>query len=143
VAELPETLIRYLAERNTQRAENVDAVVAALTERERRLVREAAVMAYVQGLMRDRAEGCPNDAVVLGLVVDACLAAPDLYPVISGVLPCSECAHPQYAHKDGEDPVSPGACLACDAEDSDDAHHDYVPVPHDSGQDTDGRETQR
>lgn len=125
MAELPETLIRYLAERDTQRAENVDAVVAALTERERRLVREAAVMGYVQGRRHPADETHPKDSAVFSSVIDACLAAPDLYPVISGVRPCSECAHPQYAHKDGEDPVSPGICLACDAEDSDDAHHDY------------------
>lgn len=35
---------------------------------------------------------------------------------------CAECGHPQTVHQDGDDPVTPGTCLACEA---DDAHHDY------------------
>lgn len=125
MAELPETLIRYVAERDAQRARDVDTILAALTERERRLIREAAVMGYVQGRRHPEGHPHPKDGAVLGLVVDACLAAPDLYPVISGVRSCGECQHPEYNHRDGEDPVTPGVCLQCEAAGSDDAHHDY------------------
>lgn len=39
--------------------------------------------------------------------------------------PCAECGHPQADHREGDDPVSPGTCATCEAEGSDDAHHDY------------------
>jgi hypothetical protein len=124
---LPDQLVAYLAERDTQRANAVDATLACLTERERRLVREAAVMGYVQGRRHPKDADHPKDTAVLHLVVDACLAAPDLYPVITGVQPCGECQHPQYNHRDGDDPVSPGVCLQCESEGAaDEAHHDYA-----------------
>jgi nucleotide-binding universal stress UspA family protein len=40
----------------------------------------------------------------------------------SQVQPCDECAHPQDAHREGDDPVTPGTCGVCEA---DEAHHDY------------------
>ncbi|WP_330342637.1 hypothetical protein [Streptomyces sp. NBC_00557] len=40
-------------------------------------------------------------------------------------LPCAECSHPGHAHRDGEDPVTPGVCLQCEADDPDNAYHDY------------------
>jgi hypothetical protein len=123
---LPEFLVTYLMERDAQRANAVDATLACLTERERRLVREAAVMGYVQGRRYLTGDDHPKDSAVLHLVVDACLAAPDLYPVITGVQPCGECRHPEYNHRDGEDPVSPGVCLQCEAEGAEEAHHDYA-----------------
>jgi hypothetical protein len=123
---LPDQLVAYLVERDTQRANAVDATLACLTERERRLVREAAVMGYVQGRRHLAGDDQPKDAAVLHLVVDACLAAPDLYPVIAGVQPCGECQHPEYNHRDGEDPVSPGVCLQCETEGNEEAHHDYA-----------------
>ncbi|MYS14996.1 hypothetical protein [Streptomyces sp. SID4982] len=39
--------------------------------------------------------------------------------------PCSECNHLKCSHQDGDDPVTPGLCLQCEAEESDEAHHDY------------------
>ena len=36
--------------------------------------------------------------------------------------PCAECGHPQAAHREGDDPVTPGVCNSCP---DDDAHHDY------------------
>ena len=129
MTELPEPLIRYFADRATQRARDVDTILAALTERERRLVREAAVMGYVRGRMHPADVDQPKDSAVLSEVVDACLAFPDKYPVISGVRPCGECTHPQYNHRDGEDPVTPGLCLECEAEQSDEARHDYRMTP--------------
>jgi len=80
---LPESLISYLAARDAQRANRVADFLASLTDRERGLVHDAAVMGYVQGLMRDREEGCPKDSQVMSLVVDACFAFPDLYPTVS------------------------------------------------------------
>lgn len=84
MATIPEPLLAYLAQREAARANAVTAFLDSLTDRERGLVHDAAVMGYVQGLMRDRAEGCPKDSRVMALVVDACLALPDLYPTISG-----------------------------------------------------------
>lgn len=79
---LPESLVRYLADRDAQRADAVAAFLSSLTDRERGLVHDAAVMGYVQGLMRDRDDGCPKDSAVMRLVVDACFAFPDLYPTV-------------------------------------------------------------
>jgi hypothetical protein len=75
-------LITYLAARDAERANAVDAFLTSLTDRERGLFHDAAVMGYVQGLMREREEGCPKDSAVMALVVDACFAFPDLYPTV-------------------------------------------------------------
>lgn len=80
---LPEFLTSYLLEREAQRADAVAAFLASLTDRERGLFHDAAVMGYVQGLMRSREEGVPKDSQVMSLVVDACFAFPDLYPAIN------------------------------------------------------------
>lgn len=125
MAEIPEQLLAYFAEREQQRADDVAATLACLTERERRLIREAAVMGYVRGRMHPADQDQPKDAAVLATVVDACLAMPDLYPVISGVRPCGECSHPQYAHHEGDDPVTPGTCGGCELDAPDEARHDY------------------
>jgi hypothetical protein len=55
----------------------------AMTPRERRLVRDAAVMGYVRGNMAGKCGDftIPPDVEILHEVVDACLAFPDLYPV--------------------------------------------------------------
>lgn len=37
---------------------------------------------------------------------------------------CAECGHPHAAHREGDDPVTPGTCSAC----TDDDRHDYVPA---------------
>ena len=124
MTDLPPALLDYFAKREQQRAAAVDAILTSLTERERRLIREAAVMGYVQGRHPDD-EDHPKDADVMALVVDACLAHRDLYPVITGVRPCGECDHPEYSHREGDDPVTPGVCGVCEVNDSDEAHHDY------------------
>ncbi|MET9012287.1 hypothetical protein ABZX74_15415 [Streptomyces olivaceoviridis] len=82
-AQLPEPLLAYFVERETQRAAAVESFLASLTDYERGLFHDAAVMGYVQGLMRDRAEGCPKDSQVMALVVDACFAHSDLYPTVN------------------------------------------------------------
>ncbi len=80
---LPDPLVAYLAARDAEHANAVNAFLASLTDRERGLFHDAAVMGYVQGLMRDRADGCPKDSAVMALVADACFAFPDLYPTVS------------------------------------------------------------
>lgn len=79
-------LARYLAVREQHRRDTVDAALATLTERERLLIREAAVMGYVQGVQAGRCGDVeiPPDSEVLFRVVDGCIAMPDLYPLIGG-----------------------------------------------------------
>jgi len=82
-SELPAPLLDYFAAREQQRAAAVEEFLDGLTEYERGLFHDAAVMGYVQGLMRDRSEGCPKDSVVMALVADACFAHSDLYSTIN------------------------------------------------------------
>lgn len=82
-ARLPDGLIDYLAARDRAREQRTDDALAALTPREQALVREAAVMGYVQGAMASRRQEIPPDSEVLRRVVTSCLAMPDLYPAIS------------------------------------------------------------
>jgi len=77
---LPPALVAYLAQRDADRAAAVRGFLDALTDRERALMREAAVMGYVQGRRHPQDDAHPKDAVVFAMVVDACLAFPDLYP---------------------------------------------------------------
>lgn len=138
---LPESLVRYLAERDARRARDVESILNALTARERRLVQDAAVMGYVRGKMSGRDAPVPKDGVILGETVDACLAHrdailaevidatlafPDAYVVLTGVRPCGECTHPEYAHRASDDKAD-AVCIQCDAEDRpvDVSYHDY------------------
>lgn len=83
---LPAALVDYLAQRDADRANAVEEVLTALTDRERALVRNAAVMGYVRGRMHPQDEPHPKDTAVLVEVIDACLAHPDLYPAINAVV---------------------------------------------------------
>lgn len=82
---LPAHLVTYLAERDAQRAAEVDALFTKLTARERGLFHDAAVMGYIQGLMRDRTDGVPKDSRVMTVVAEECLALPDLYPTVTAI----------------------------------------------------------
>lgn len=82
-AGFPDNLLTYIANRDAARHAHAAEVYGALTERERALVKDAAVMGFVQGLMREREEGVPKDSQIVALVVEACLAQPDLYPAIN------------------------------------------------------------
>ncbi|MFD7705673.1 hypothetical protein [Streptomyces sp. NPDC059786] len=82
-ANIPEPLLTYFAEREAQRADRVAAFLNGLSEYERHLIHDAAVMGYVQGLMRDRTEGVPKDSQTMALVIDACFAHPDRYPAVN------------------------------------------------------------
>ena len=82
---IPEDIIRYIAVRDAQRRDRVERALGALTERELRLVREAAVMGYIQGRMATQAgvDAIPKDSNIVWCVIDACYGASDLYPTIS------------------------------------------------------------
>lgn len=82
---IPEALARYLEQRDAQRAEAVRTFLASLTDRERALIREVAVMGYVRGRMRPGGEAHPKDSHVLVDVIAACQANADLYPAINAV----------------------------------------------------------
>lgn len=82
---LPEQLLNYFATREAQRADAVNAVLSELTDRELRLVKEAAVMGYVQGAMHLKGERIPKDSQILATVIDACLSHADLYPAVNAV----------------------------------------------------------
>jgi hypothetical protein len=86
VAEISESIIRYMAARDAQRGERVNRALNSLSARERALVREAAVMGYVRGAMAHAQKvAVPKDSAVVWEVVDACRAFPDLYPLISSL----------------------------------------------------------
>jgi hypothetical protein len=80
MSEVPEEIVAYLSGREEERAFRIDRALAALTPRERDLVREAAVVGYVRGALAPKGEEVPPDAAILREVVGACLALPDLYP---------------------------------------------------------------
>lgn len=82
--EIPDMLAAYLVARDAQRDAAVSRALEALSDRERALVREAAVMGYVQGTrgMVPPAE-IPKDSAIVWGVIDACRAHADLYPLLS------------------------------------------------------------
>ena len=84
---MPDGLLRYLEIRDRQRADVVARTLAAMTDRERALVREAAVMGYVRGAVfgAATARDIPDGLVILADVVSACLEIPDLYPAINNL----------------------------------------------------------
>lgn len=83
---IPDWLPGYFAARDAERREAVQETLDRLTERERALVREAAVMGFVHG--RNSALGWeddhPKDSAVLFGVVSACRAMSDIYPLLGG-----------------------------------------------------------
>lgn len=87
--DLPDMLVSYLTVRNRQRAEAVARTLTAMTEREQRLVREAAVMGYVRGALfgqaHNRNAGLPDDSAIVADVITACHSNADLYPVINSL----------------------------------------------------------
>lgn len=89
-AEIPDDIVRYVAARDRDRAEQVDQALAALTDRERALVRAAAVMGYVHGTLAERGEPIPPDTDILREVVAACQSMPNLYPTIARHQPAEE-----------------------------------------------------
>lgn len=82
---LPDGLVDYLIARDAERADAVTQFLGRLTDREHTLMRDAAVMGYVQGRRHPQDEDHPKDTVAFRLVVDAALAIPDLYPAVAAV----------------------------------------------------------
>jgi hypothetical protein len=82
--DLEEGLLRYFASREQDELSRVEAVLSAMTPRERRLVREVAVMAGVRATMRvGSRETVPGDAEVVMDAISACLHMEDLYPTVA------------------------------------------------------------
>lgn len=74
----------YFERRRRERARRIEAMLAALRPRERALVREAAVLGFVEG---HRAGGgryvegtFPSDDTIVGAVLGHGPSMPDLYP---------------------------------------------------------------
>jgi hypothetical protein len=84
--EIPDSLMRYFAARDAQRDNQVTRALEGLSDRERALVREAAVMGYVLGA-QDAAPSpdIPKDSAVVWRVIDACRAHADLYPTLAAL----------------------------------------------------------
>lgn len=80
-------IMAYLADRDEQRRTAVRDTWHALTPRERRLVREVSVMAYVNGSNARRCgiDKIPPDSAIVSQAIDGCLQNDDLYPVIAHV----------------------------------------------------------
>ncbi|MCX4786499.1 hypothetical protein OG369_09975 [Streptomyces sp. NBC_01221] len=127
-ADIPAWLVSYMDQRAAARVNAVNEVLEGLTDRERGLVHDAAVMGYVRGSLHPRGEEIPLDAGIVADVVHACLAYPDPYPTLTGHVPvplCAECDHAEDEHEAGDDPVTPGICAACD---EDEDRHDFRPA---------------
>ncbi|MGW3428920.1 hypothetical protein ACWDHW_13330 [Streptomyces melanosporofaciens] len=84
-ADLPDFLVNYMDRQLARRAVAVNAALASLTDRERALIKDAAVMGYVRGTMHPKGERVPKDGEILAEVIDACVAFPDLYAAINAV----------------------------------------------------------
>lgn len=85
MTDLPDFLVSYLEQRDAERAETVKAKLASLTDWERALVTDAAVMGYVQGMRHPQGEPYPRDVNVVPFVVGECIspAFADLYPALN------------------------------------------------------------
>jgi hypothetical protein len=82
--DLPEALLTHLAQREAARHQQAADWYATLTDRERALVRDAAVMGYVQGTYHRRdVDVFPKDSTILAMVVEECLAITNKFPAIS------------------------------------------------------------
>ena len=81
---LPEALLTLFANREAERHQRAAERFATFTERERVLMKEAAVMGYVQGSMHPKGDLIPKDSWILARVIESCLGCPDLYRTISG-----------------------------------------------------------
>lgn len=84
---ISEDLLRYLAVRDEMHQREVAEALAALSPREQLLVREAAVMGYVRGMLHVPGgfkATVPTDSAIVADVVSACIAMSDRYPLVSG-----------------------------------------------------------
>jgi hypothetical protein len=84
VSEIPAAVITYMQGRQQSRAARLNEMVGALTSRELELIREAAVMGFVQGNMAQRGD-IPGDSDIVTLVLRECDGMPDLYPMVAAL----------------------------------------------------------
>lgn len=77
----PEVYDEYIKARDIVRIKEVQQILAAMTKRERLLVREIAVMAAVQARIASGVRTPPpHDGEVLYHAILGCIYTPDLYP---------------------------------------------------------------
>lgn len=81
--DLPEPLLAYFATREAQRAAAVTAFLDGLSDYERGLFHDAAVMGYVRGSMHPRDAEIPLNKAIIADVINACFAHRDLYPTVN------------------------------------------------------------
>lgn len=82
----PDNLMeQYLEMRERQRSQAVNDLLGSFTERERGLVRDAAVMGFLLGTMHGPTtpDNHPMDSDVVSRVVSHCQPHRDLYPTIN------------------------------------------------------------
>jgi hypothetical protein len=97
MSELPPALVTYFEARARQREQDIDTRLAELTPRERSLVRDAAVMGYVQGRLDERARvDYPKDTQITRMVVYAALREDEGYAILRGA------AHQYIEPEEGE-----------------------------------------
>ena len=79
---LPEAVVQMVLAGDERRDSEATTMWTHLTDRERALVREAAVMGYVNGVMAERGnrESIPKDMQILKEVLLACRSMRDQYP---------------------------------------------------------------
>lgn len=82
---LPPEIVAYLQSQEEGRVETANDAMKQLTERERNILREAAVMGWVRGAMAAGGgrESIPKDIAILVEVISCCLSNSDLYPKIA------------------------------------------------------------
>lgn len=83
-----EAVARMFAANALNRAARAEAQLTLLTPRERELVREAAVMGWVQGVRTTGGseQHIPHDRDIVRQVVEHCQSFDDMYPLLGGDL---------------------------------------------------------
>lgn len=74
-------IANYMDRREAGRRAHAAAVLGALTDRERRLVQEAAIMGFVQGQFHGT-DRTPSNEVIMLHVITGCHSNNDLYPLL-------------------------------------------------------------
>lgn len=84
---LSDGLLEYFRASEQARTDYVAATWNSLSPREQRLMKEAAVMGYVQGVRMHGPMNAeiPPDSTIVYQVIASCRSNEDLYPFISGL----------------------------------------------------------
>lgn len=84
VNDMPDWLTNYLIEGDARRARERAEALGRFTEREQRLIREAAVMGFVRGTFCPVGEAeFPRDSQIVQMVLAGCLSTADRFPLIA------------------------------------------------------------